>query len=367
MAGTETTVTVEDGTTYTLETSKTFENVPYGTTLALTESLGDFDSFFDVDVTKTITTDVNGNAIENPTTVDSSNGASYTIEGDVTIAYTNTRKTTDVTIKKVLENTFIKETSGVDFNFTADWGQTTPARVKVNTVADTGGIVINNVPVGVEMIITEAADSAYEYTVSAEGSSTEDKDEVANTYTFDVPANGETVTFTNTVETTSGIAVNKTDDQTPANGLKGATFQFLRNNQLDGTGTYVEIGGTFNGGITSKDNGVRITATDELPVGYYKLKELTTPDGYIITNAEVEFQVSEDGEGNTTIVLIGSPSNASVSADGKTLTITNEKGVALPHTGGSGTLPYTLGGIAMILASALMYGFRMRRRERRLN
>ena len=30
-------------------------------------------------------------------------------------------------------------------------------------------------------------------------------------------------------------------------------------------------------------------------------------------------------------------------------------------------LPYSLGGIARIMASALMYGFRMRRRERRLN
>ena len=42
-------------------------------------------------------------------------------------------------------------------------------------------------------------------------------------------------------------------------------------------------------------------------------------------------------------------------------------GYELPSTGGPGTLPYTLGGIALIMASALMYRFRMRRRERRLN
>ena len=49
------------------------------------------------------------------------------------------------------------------------------------------------------------------------------------------------------------------------------------------------------------------------------------------------------------------------------LLVTNSAGEELPMTGGSGTLPYTLGGIALIMASALMYGFRVRRRERRLN
>jgi LPXTG-motif cell wall-anchored protein len=51
---------------------------------------------------------------------------------------------------------------------------------------------------------------------------------------------------------------------------------------------------------------------------------------------------------------------------GYTFTINNNTGVQLPMTGGSGTLPYTLGGIALIMAAALMYGFRLRRRERRL-
>ena len=47
--------------------------------------------------------------------------------------------------------------------------------------------------------------------------------------------------------------------------------------------------------------------------------------------------------------------------------IANSTGYELPNTGGSGTLPYSLGGIAMIMAAALMYVFRMRRRERSLN
>jgi LPXTG-motif cell wall-anchored protein len=49
------------------------------------------------------------------------------------------------------------------------------------------------------------------------------------------------------------------------------------------------------------------------------------------------------------------------------LLVTNSAGEELPHTGGTGTLPYTLGGIAMILASAAMYGFRMRRKRKEVN
>ena len=45
--------------------------------------------------------------------------------------------------------------------------------------------------------------------------------------------------------------------------------------------------------------------------------------------------------------------------------VNNSTGVVLPLTGGPGTLTYTLGGFILMI-SALMYGFMMRRRERRL-
>ena len=59
--------------------------------------------------------------------------------------------------------------------------------------------------------------------------------------------------------------------------------------------------------------------------------------------------------------------NLSPAEDGTYLiTVSNPSGHALPMTGGAGRLPYTLGGLVMLMA-ALMYGFRMRRRERRLS
>jgi hypothetical protein len=42
-----------------------------------------------------------------------------------------------------------------------------------------------------------------------------------------------------------------------------------------------------------------------------------------------------------------------------------EMTAALPRTGRAGLLPHTLGGSAYIFATALMYGFGERRRERR--
>ena len=52
--------------------------------------------------------------------------------------------------------------------------------------------------------------------------------------------------------------------------------------------------------------------------------------------------------------------------DGIGIYINNSSGVRLPHTGGSGTFIYTLSGIFIMMTAALMYVFRMRRRERRL-
>ena len=49
------------------------------------------------------------------------------------------------------------------------------------------------------------------------------------------------------------------------------------------------------------------------------------------------------------------------------ITVENTAGHALPNSGGHGTLPYTLGGLALIATTALMYGFSRRRRERRFN
>jgi len=107
-----------------------------------------------------------------------------------------------------------------------------------------------------------------------------------------------------------------------------------------------------------------IGATLALTPGIYKLVETVAPAGYIITASAVYFKVSNDVQlCNESGTVINSSDDASVNQ--KTLTIYNTPGKELPNTGGHGTLPYTLGGFILMI-SALMYGFMMRRRERRL-
>ena len=171
---------------------------------------------------------------------------------------------------------------------------------------------------------------------------------------------GET-TITEIIDAISKTDITIVKEDQSGNKITGASFT-LKFKGKDGTKDTVATAtsGLNEGKFTiENESGVEI---EGLPVGQYVLTETKAPDGYIINTSDVEFTVTKDGvtvkEGIDTKLAI---------ASGKTLTVKNTPGQALPNTGGSGTLPYTLGGIALIMASALMYGFRMRRRERRLN
>ena len=109
-----------------------------------------------------------------------------------------------------------------------------------------------------------------------------------------------------------------------------------------------------------------------LGAGKYRLTETKSPAGYIKLTSHIDFEVYKDGT-VLAVKLAEGTTGAKIEKSGTedapvyTVIVENTPGEALPMTGGSGTLPYTLGGIALIMASALMYGFRMRRGERRFN
>lgn len=98
----------------------------------------------------------------------------------------------------------------------------------------------------------------------------------------------------------------------------------------------------------------------QLPVGEYKLTENQAPGGYIIGIEAIEFRVTDEG------VTMTSGTNGKIvtAGDGTwELVVVNAIfHVALPSTGGPGTLPYSMGGL-LLIAAALISGFALSKKK----
>ena len=149
------------------------------------------------------------------------------------------------------------------------------------------------------------------------------------------------------------------------NYLPGAVFSLKK---ADGTaveGAPLEPASDQNGFITSAE-GI------DLESGTYKLTEDTPPEGYNALTGDVIITVKESGDNRVTAILDQTTMDYHVEKRGTdtyTVYITNNPGVELPHTGGTGFLsPQALIGImamAFVLAAGIMYSFSERRGERR--
>ena len=152
----------------------------------------------------------------------------------------------------------------------------------------------------------------------------------------------------------------KVDSSNQNKTLSGAEFKLYKE---DGETIATNADGEAIG-VLKTDNAGKVTI-GKLIEGTYILRETKAPDGYNLGD-DITIVVTEN---KVVFTQQGNQKDGTASGDGftYTLTITNSAGQELPMTGGSGTLPYTLGGLLLICAAALMYGFIMRRRGRRLN
>lgn len=147
--------------------------------------------------------------------------------------------------------------------------------------------------------------------------------------------------------------------------LAGAEFNLY---SIDGT-TETLIGDT----LTSGTEGT-VTVSAKLQIGtLYKLVETKAPDGFILLTDPIYFRLTTDGElefcdenGNSIQnVYASGVFDGSDPADRQvTISVMNKAGYELPETGGIGTFPYTLGGLMIVGASAILFMYKTRRRQR---
>lgn len=152
----------------------------------------------------------------------------------------------------------------------------------------------------------------------------------------------------------------KVDSSNQNKTLSGAEFKLYKE---DGETIAINADGEVIGDLKT-DNAGKVTI-GKLIEGTYILRETKAPDGYNLGD-DITIVVTEN---KVIFTQQGNQKDGTASGDGftYTLTITNSAGQELPMTGGSGTLPYTLGGLLLMFAAALMYGFKLRRRGRRLS
>ncbi|MBR3275457.1 MAG: VWA domain-containing protein [Eubacterium sp.] len=170
--------------------------------------------------------------------------------------------------------------------------------------------------------------------------------------TIDKPNNIFTVGYTNRW-LTKEIEIVKVDEN--GRNLAGASFVLTKGHDA----------------ITEFTSNAAAGEIIALGKGTYCLTETSAPDGYIILTNKIYFNVYPDGtvelcgeEGNTEMVTEDGEtapveySNASVtnppSAARGTVTVRNERGAALPNTGGTGTTVIYAVGIIVVAAALVM-------------
>ena len=285
-------------------------------------------------------------------------------EGVYVITITNIRKTATVTLTKNVEGLDSDKNTEFEFTITGIGNENITENLVGNTESENHSKPYSEVPYGASITITESQNSDFDASYTVNGGEAVEGNSAIFTVSDDTVTDGVVaVTFTN-ARNNHTLQVLKVDEGTKP--LANAIFSLYTKEEYDkgSSGTPAQTG------LTSDGQGKIQIGT--IATGTYYLVETTAPSGYNLLDKPVIITI-ESGRVSATL---GSDSTAQNAAELITpesgepywlITVHNNSGLELPHTGGPGTLLYTLSGIALMLGATLMYGFRMRRRERRLN
>ena len=135
---------------------------------------------------------------------------------------------------------------------------------------------------------------------------------------------------------TYAIDIFKYDQAEPTKGLEGAEFELY---QKDTEGNVIEASKKTL--ISGADGKILV---DGLDAGTYYLKETKAPEGYVCSTAELAIVIPDKAGVNNTVGVSFANSQ-------------------IPHTGGTGTLMFTIGGIALMGTAGLLLVVSRKRRK----
>ncbi len=279
-----------------------------------------------------------------------SNGSNITIQGDTEITVTNTRKAKLVRIYKIDDSDPAVPLANIEFTL-----NNKPLTTGANGYTDT--ITLNTSETPYSLAETSPnekyAGLPAEVPVTVSSSGVTVPEETENVSVFGPDQDGVyTITVVNPLIKTS-LTIIKRDQFGKA--LEGAKFDLVGEGITDQKDK-----------ISAKkdETGDAIVIEDlEVPLGTYTLKETGTPDGYNALEGPIEIKVTKNESGDVVVeaTINGKVDEAHAKLERDTsqtdkpwkLIVTNDAGVELPHTGGSGTrLIYLIGSMLMAFALA---------------
>lgn len=161
-------------------------------------------------------------------------------------------------------------------------------------------------------------------------------------YLTDVTSDGDTFTITNTLKWSAKKVSEQWDDETVKN-LKGAEFELKSGSTVIVTGKSGSDGNIV--WTLQSGQNVDLQKLD----GEYTVVETKAPEGYMIHEGGWTLTFS-----NGLLTMLDGEEVQGTATDGVVLNLSNKQLYELPETGGIGIFWYTIGGMLLMMAAALV-------------